>query len=203
MYRSRKHHEQARLPPDIRPASLGLLFGRQLWAQYAPLPPAALAGHEDFWDAIRGEVPSQARLHQPRERLLQHAGARPCSRRSSRRCARSTTRASYYMRTRRCPDKAAVRDKLAAMAGCAPDELVITRNTTESLDTVINGYDWKPGDEAVMAAQDYGHMLAQFQAHGAALRHRQQGRLRARRSRSPTTRSCRSTPTRSRRRRGC
>ena len=69
---------------------------------------------------------------------------------------------SHYLRTRQVPDKAAARDRLAAMAGCAPDELIITRNTTESLDTVISGYDWKQGDEAVMAEQDYGHMLAQF-----------------------------------------
>jgi selenocysteine lyase/cysteine desulfurase len=48
------------------------------------------------------------------------------------------------------------------VAGCSPEELIITRNTTESLDTVIAGYDWKPGDEAVMAAQDYGAMLDQF-----------------------------------------
>ncbi len=43
-----------------------------------------------------------------------------------------------------------------------PEEIIITRNTTESLDTVISGYDWKPGDEAVMAAQDYGAMLDMF-----------------------------------------
>ena len=70
--------------------------------------------------------------------------------------------ASYYLRTTQVPDKAAVRDKLAALAGCSPAELCITRNTTESIATVVNGYDWKPGDEAVMAEQDYGHMLAQF-----------------------------------------
>jgi selenocysteine lyase/cysteine desulfurase len=69
---------------------------------------------------------------------------------------------SYYLRTTQVPDKAAVRDKLATIAGCAPGELCITRNTTESIDTVVSGYDWKPGDEAVMAEQDYGHMLAQF-----------------------------------------
>jgi selenocysteine lyase/cysteine desulfurase len=40
--------------------------------------------------------------------------------------------------------------------------MIITRNTTESLDTVISGFDWKPGDEAVMAMQDYGAMLDQF-----------------------------------------
>jgi selenocysteine lyase/cysteine desulfurase len=48
------------------------------------------------------------------------------------------------------------------MAGCAPEELIITRNTTESLDTVIAGHDWKQGDEAIMAAQDYGAMLDMF-----------------------------------------
>jgi selenocysteine lyase/cysteine desulfurase len=69
---------------------------------------------------------------------------------------------SYYLRTTQVPDKAAVRDKLAALAGCAPAELCITRNTTESIATVVSGFDWKPGDEAVMAEQDYGHMLAQF-----------------------------------------
>ncbi len=51
---------------------------------------------------------------------------------------------------------------LAGLAGCPEDELVITRNTTESLDMVIGGLDWKPGDEAVMAEQDYPAMLNMF-----------------------------------------
>lgn len=70
--------------------------------------------------------------------------------------------ASYYMRTRQFDDKAEARKKLAALAGCSMEELIITRNTTESLDTVIAGYDWKAGDEAVMAMQDYGAMLDMF-----------------------------------------
>jgi selenocysteine lyase/cysteine desulfurase len=69
---------------------------------------------------------------------------------------------SYYMRTRQFDDKLAVRRRVAALVGCSTDELILTRNTTESLDTVIAGFDWKPGDEAVMAAQDYGAMLDQF-----------------------------------------
>ncbi len=69
---------------------------------------------------------------------------------------------SYYMRTRQFDDKRAVRDQLAGLVGCAPEEVIITRNTTESLDTVISGMDWKPGDEAVMAEQDYGAMLDMF-----------------------------------------
>ena len=69
---------------------------------------------------------------------------------------------SRYMRTRQFDDKAAVRDQLARLLGCSPDCLIITRNTTEALDTVISGLDWKAGDEAVMAEQDYGAMLDMF-----------------------------------------
>lgn len=69
---------------------------------------------------------------------------------------------SYYMRTVQWDNKKAMSSKLAAIAGCSPDELIITRNTTESLDMVIGGFDWKAGDEAVMAEQDYGSMLDMF-----------------------------------------
>jgi selenocysteine lyase/cysteine desulfurase len=69
---------------------------------------------------------------------------------------------SYYMRTRQFDDKAAVRDRLARLAGCPPDELIITRNTTESIDTVIAGMTWHTGDEAIMATHDYGAMLDMF-----------------------------------------
>jgi selenocysteine lyase/cysteine desulfurase len=51
---------------------------------------------------------------------------------------------------------------LGQIAGCLPDELIVTRNTTESLDTVIAGFPWQKGDEAVMAQQDYGAMLDMF-----------------------------------------
>ncbi len=70
--------------------------------------------------------------------------------------------ASYYMRTIQFDSKQKVNDRLAALIGCASDELIITRNTTESLDLVISGKDWKVGDEAVMAEQDYGSMLDMF-----------------------------------------
>lgn len=70
--------------------------------------------------------------------------------------------ASYYMRTRQFDDKANARRQLAKMLGCELEELIITRNTTESLDTVIAGKDWKKGDEAVMAEQDYGSILDMF-----------------------------------------
>lgn len=70
--------------------------------------------------------------------------------------------ASYYMRTRQFDDKIAMRQKLATMLGCSVEELAITRNTTESIDSIISGIDWKSGDEAIMAEQDYGSMLDMF-----------------------------------------
>jgi selenocysteine lyase/cysteine desulfurase len=71
-------------------------------------------------------------------------------------------RGSYYMRTVQAENKKAMAARLAAIAGCSADELIITRNTTESLDMIIGGYNWKPGDEAVMAEQDYFAMLDMF-----------------------------------------
>jgi selenocysteine lyase/cysteine desulfurase len=66
------------------------------------------------------------------------------------------------MRTVQFERKKAIAARLAALAGCAPDELIITRNTTESLDMIIAGYHWNQGDEAIMAEQDYGAMLQMF-----------------------------------------
>jgi len=72
------------------------------------------------------------------------------------------TEASYYMRTVQYENKQKVTDRLAEVLGCSSEELIITRNTTESLDTIISGIEWKAGDEAVMAEQDYGSMLDMF-----------------------------------------
>lgn len=70
---------------------------------------------------------------------------------------------SYYMRTIQFENKQKITNRLATLAGCSPDELIITRNTTESLDMIIGGLDWNKGDEAIMAYQDYGAMLDMFE----------------------------------------
>lgn len=69
---------------------------------------------------------------------------------------------AYYMRTVQHDNKKAAAARLAELGGCAKEELIITRNTTESLDMIIGGFPWKEGDEAVMAEQDYGAMLDMF-----------------------------------------
>lgn len=71
--------------------------------------------------------------------------------------------ASFYFRSTAFErDQVRVRRSLAELAGCTPEELIVTRNTTESLDTVISGQNWAEGDEAVMASSDYQAMLHQF-----------------------------------------
>lgn len=77
---------------------------------------------------------------------------------------------SYYMRTVQWDNKKAMSAKLADLAGCDPEEVIITRNATESLDLIIGGVPWQAGDEAVFALQDYGAMQDMFklqaQRHG-------------------------------------
>ena len=70
---------------------------------------------------------------------------------------------SYYMRTVQWDQKNAMAAKLAKVVGTSPKNLIITRNTTESLDMVIKGMKWKKGDEAVYAKQDYGAMKMMFE----------------------------------------
>jgi len=69
---------------------------------------------------------------------------------------------AYYMRTVQWDNKNRMAQKLAEVVGCSAKNLIITRNTTESLDMVIKGMHWKAGDEAVMALQDYGAMRDMF-----------------------------------------
>ncbi len=70
---------------------------------------------------------------------------------------------SFYMRTVQWENKKRIAARLSDLVGCSSDELIITRNTTESLDTIISGFPWEKGDEAIMARQDYGAMLDHFE----------------------------------------
>lgn len=69
---------------------------------------------------------------------------------------------SYYMRNNRFEDKKNITAALAKQFGCEASSLIITRNTTESLDLIIGGYPWKKGDHAIHAVQDYGAMQDMF-----------------------------------------
>jgi selenocysteine lyase/cysteine desulfurase len=130
-------------------------------ARFSHLPAEALAGEEDFWAGVRSGYrlkPDYINLEngyyciQPEEILEAFI----------RRVREVNYEGAYYMRTVQFDNKKAVAARLAGLAGCSADDLIITRNTTESLDMIIAGYPWKAGDEAIMAEQDYGAMLQMF-----------------------------------------
>jgi selenocysteine lyase/cysteine desulfurase len=56
------------------------------------------------------------------------------------------------------PNVESVRRQLAADFGCDPEELAITRNASEALQTAQLGLDLKPGDEVLTTDQDYPRM---------------------------------------------
>ncbi|MDZ4663541.1 MAG: aminotransferase class V-fold PLP-dependent enzyme [Bacteroidota bacterium] len=133
----------------------------ELMRSVTNVPAEKLAADEDFWADIRKGYklkPDYINLEngyyciQPQyvlEAYLKHLN-------------NVNVQGAYYMRTVQYDNKKRVASKMAELAGCSKEELIITRNTTESLDLIISGMDWKAGDEAVMAEQDYGAMLDMF-----------------------------------------
>src|SRR5689334_3349496 len=71
----------------------------------------------------------------------------------------STNRLPVYYRGLIEEKFEAVRRGLADAFGCAPEELALTRNATESLHIAQCGLDLKAGDEIVTTDQDYPRML--------------------------------------------
>src|SRR6266542_1814648 len=56
-----------------------------------------------------------------------------------------------------------VRRDLAAEFGCDPEEMAITRNASEALETLILGIDLKAGDEVVLTNQNYPRMITTWE----------------------------------------
>ena len=66
---------------------------------------------------------------------------------------------SYYMRTRQTEMREQVRNKLANYAGIQSDELVLTRNTTESMNIIIQGIKLDKGDEILRTNLEYPNII--------------------------------------------
>lgn len=117
--------------------------------------------NEDFWQQIRSgyrlpkdfiNLENGYYCIQPEEILQAHI----------RHLREVNLLGAKYMRILQEENKSKMVEQLSSVAGCDPSELIITRNTTESLNTIINGFPWKSGDEAIMATHDYGSMLDMF-----------------------------------------
>jgi selenocysteine lyase/cysteine desulfurase len=142
--------------------SIATLDGlKQLIDNVSEIPASVLAENEDFWLNIRKGYnlkPGFINLEngyynilpeQLLEKFISHI-------------KEVNYQGSYYMRTVQVENKIDMASRLAAIIGTPADEVIITRNTTESLDMIIAGLTWKAGDEAVMAEQDYPSMLDMF-----------------------------------------
>ena len=142
-------------------APLTFIQLEQVVAAVKHLDVTEVASDEDFWLKVRGDYaikPDYINLEngyycfmprQTMEHTIEHL-------------RHINYEGSYYLRTVQWENKDKVANKVAEIVGCTGDEVVITRNTTESLDTIIGGIHWNEGDEAVMAEQDYGAMLNHF-----------------------------------------
>ena len=116
---------------------------------------------EEIWDLVR----SQYELHPDFINLesgYYNIIPKPTMEKHLTHIKRVNLEGSYYMRNNRFDDKRSITEALANQFGCDASSLIITRNTTESLDLVIGGVPWKEGDHAIHAVQDYGAMQDMF-----------------------------------------
>jgi isopenicillin-N epimerase len=117
-----------------------------------------LAGSEDYWSEIRRAFDADRTLIN-----LNHGGVAPSPSvvlESMIRDLRFANVApSYHMWDVLEPRVESVRRELAREFGCDPEELAVTRNASEGMQTLIAGIDLKPGDEVVISDQNYGRML--------------------------------------------
>src|SRR5262244_55434 len=117
-----------------------------------------VAGDEDFWFEIQHAFTVDRTLINfnnggvcPSPRVVQDA---------MRRYLEFSNNAPVYSMWRVLdPQIESVRRRLALAFGCDMEEIAITRNASEALETCQLGLDLKPGDEILTTNQDYPRML--------------------------------------------
>jgi selenocysteine lyase/cysteine desulfurase len=127
-------------------------------------PGGAAADDEAYWRGIA------AKFDLPRGVVQLENGnwgamARPVLAAYQARLARVNTDTSLYSRRGFGPDAMAVRARIAADLGVAPEEIAFTRGATEALLGLIGGYNrLRPGDQLLYADLDYDSMQAAFRS---------------------------------------
>lgn len=126
--------------------------------QKKDLTPEELASDEDYWSIIQQAYTTSAAIIN-----LNNGGVSPSPRIVQEAVERynklSNEGPSYYMWRILDQGREPLRQKLADLAGCDPEEIAVNRNSTEALNTVIFGIDLKAGDEVVGTKQDYPNMI--------------------------------------------
>ncbi len=144
-------------------AALAVPVAASGWEPLSELPGEPYPeGEVDFWERVRRDYrlkPDYINLENGYYNII----PTPTLRKFLDHVQEVNYQGSYYMRTVQWENKKRIAARLAGMLNCPEDTLVITRNTTESLDMIIGGYPWEKGDEAIFALQDYGAMKDHFE----------------------------------------
>jgi selenocysteine lyase/cysteine desulfurase len=124
--------------------------------------PLSVAGDEDFWATVQsayamdrtfinlnngGVSPSPRVVMDAVKRYMDYTNSAP----------------ARNLWSQLEPNAETVREKLAKMFGCSAEEIAITRNASESLQTVQLGMNLKSGDEVVTTTQDYPRMITTWE----------------------------------------
>lgn len=124
----------------------------------ALLPPAQATTDEDFWEMVR-----QSFTTSPNVINLNNGGVspqpKPVQEAHMRYYQYCNEAPSYYMWRVLDAGREPLREKLASLSGCSPEEIAINRNSTEGLNSIIFGLNLKAGDEVVLTKQDYPNMI--------------------------------------------
>ncbi len=134
------------------------LFAHPAWAQSAPassaLPTGGAAAGEVFWKAVRAQFVMPADLAVMNAANLCPASAPVLE--ALMRETRSVDRdPSPQNRARLLVAKEDTRKRLAEFFRVTPEEIVITRNTSEANNLMSNGLDLKAGDEVLIFADNH------------------------------------------------
>ncbi len=128
--------------------------------------PEAIAADEDYWSVIQ-----QAYTVNPNIINFNNGGVSPAPKVVQDALDRYNKLAneapSYYMWRIMDMGREPLREKLAELAGCNPEEIAVNRNATEALNTVIYGLDLKKGDEVIGTKQDYPNMIQAWRQRAA------------------------------------
>lgn len=131
---------------------------KQAAQKVAGCSPETVATDEDYWSVIQ-----QSFTVNPNLVNLNNGGVSPAPRVVQEAVERfnrlSNEGPSYYMWRILDQGREPLRQKLATLAGCLPEEIAVNRNATESLNTVIYGLELKAGDEVIGTKQDYPNMI--------------------------------------------
>jgi isopenicillin-N epimerase len=134
-------------------------------ARAADLPATAgLPGDEAYWRTVAAHYDLPQGVVQL-ENGNWGAMARPVLAAYQRRLAKVNTETSFYSRRGFGADAMALRDRVAAELGVAPQEIGFTRGATEALHGLIGGYNrLRPGDQLLYADLDYDSMQTAFRS---------------------------------------